>query len=89
MSGTQDQLGTGIGPRIRATIAQYTDQPPESILPHMTLVDDLNMDSLTLLAVATALNQEFDIEIPDDIISEISTVGDLSKWISARVKVQV
>ena len=46
--------------------------------------DDLNADSLDLFEMVMALEDEFEIEIPDGEIENIKTIGDLVKYIEAN-----
>ena len=45
---------------------------------------DLGADSLDLVEVLMSLEEEFGISIPDEVIPEIKTVGDLVKYIDAN-----
>ena len=51
-----------------------------------TTLEDLGADSLDLVEVIMALEDEFDIEISDEVAENISTVGDLVDYIKAHVE---
>ncbi|MDY5098144.1 acyl carrier protein [Clostridium sp.] len=51
-----------------------------------TTLEDLGADSLDVVEVIMALEDEFDIEISDEIAENISTVGDLVDYIKAHVE---
>ncbi len=44
-------------------------------------MDDLGADSLDTVELVMLLEDEFDIEIPDDVATELYTVGDVSKYL--------
>lgn len=47
-----------------------------------TLIEDLGAGSLDLIDLAMSIEDEFGIELPDDDLDKIKTVGDLAKYIS-------
>ena len=50
-----------------------------------TTLEDLGADSLDVVEVIMALEDEFDIEISDEVAENISTVGDLVDYIKSHV----
>ena len=50
-----------------------------------SFVDDLGADSLDLVELVMAFEEEFGIEIPDDVQEQIGTVGDAVRFIKERV----
>ena len=71
--------------RVISVLADYTSARVTVPVANSSLVDDLGMDSLELMAAVTSLEQEFGLRVPDDVMSEISTVGELSAFIEARM----
>lgn len=51
-----------------------------------TTLEDLGADSLDVVEVIMALEDEFDIEISDEVAENISTVGDLVDYIKSHVE---
>ena len=51
-----------------------------------SLVDDLRADSLDLVELVMAMEQEFDIEIPDEDAESIKTVGDAVNYIKEHAQ---
>ena len=55
------------------------------VVPEAKFVDDLGADSLDLVELVMALEDEYGIEIPDEDAEKIVTVGDALKYIQERV----
>lgn len=55
------------------------------IKPEMNIIDDLGADSLDLVEVVMALEEEFDIEISDEDAERIHTVGDAHRELQRLV----
>jgi acyl carrier protein len=49
-------------------------------------MDDLGADSLDTVELVLTLEDEFDIEIPDDVATELRTVADVSNYLEANIK---
>jgi len=58
----------------------------EDILPAKSLVDDLGMDSLDTIETIMSIEEEFDIEIPDEDAERINTVQQAIDYIKAHYK---
>lgn len=67
--------------KIRAVIAKQLDIPEESITKESKLIEDLKADSLDVVELIMDLEQEYGVEIPDDDLPNIHTVGDIVKFI--------
>ena len=49
------------------------------------LKDDLGIDSLAVVDLATSIEEEFDIEIPDEDLENIKTVGDIVDYLNKKI----
>ena len=74
-------------PRIRRLVADYLGVNPEELTPEVSLTDDLAADSLDLVELAMSLEEELSLEIPDEELEGIRTVGDAVDFIAGRVSV--
>ena len=58
---------------------------PSQIVPDATVGDDLGADSLDLVELVMALEEEFDIEVGEDELKDISTIGGAFELIFAKL----
>jgi acyl carrier protein len=72
--------------RLRAIFVEELKIPAEKLKPEARLKEDVGADELDLVELVMATEEEFDIEISDDDAAKITTVGDLTKYVSAKVK---
>ncbi len=68
--------------KVRAIIAKQLDIDPETITPASNLIDDLHADSLDIVELVMDMEQEFDVEIPDEVLPNIKTVGDVVSYLA-------
>jgi len=71
--------------RVREIIADQLGEPIENITPEKDLVQDLGADSLDVVELVMALEEEFGIEIPEEDAEKIKTVGDAINYIKEKV----
>ena len=71
--------------RLRTITATQLDLDPARLLPGARLGEDLCVDSLDAVELTMALEDEFDIALPDDVAGCIRTYGDIVSLVSARV----
>ena len=70
---------------IRAGLAEIVNEvagiPAEDVQLDKSFVDDLDVDSLSMVEIATAVEDKFGVAIPDDELGNIKTVGDAINFI--------
>ncbi len=69
--------------KVRAIICEQLDIDEDSVTMDSNIMDDLDADSLDVVDIVMSLQDEFDVEIPDEEVENISTVGDLVKFLEA------
>ena len=70
-------------------LAQQFGVEPDSITVETTFLDDLGADSVDLVELSMALEDEYAIgEMPEDDLSDIKTVGDLIGYIQAHTEAE-
>lgn len=67
--------------RIRDIIADQLEVDAAEITLETRLLEDLKADSLDVVELVMDLEQEFDMEIPDELLPEIHTVKDIIDYI--------
>jgi acyl carrier protein len=67
--------------RIRTVVARQLGVERAEVLPDASLQDDLGADSLELVELLMALEDEFDIEVPEEIAETITTIADVERYI--------
>lgn len=63
--------------QVQRIIAEQLEIAPDTITLESSLVDDLDADSLDVIELVMAFEEEFDIKIPDEALESIKTVGDI------------
>ena len=56
-----------------------------TITPDTLIVDDLGADSLDVVDLVMSIEDEFEIEVPDEAIEEIKTVNDIVKFVEDHI----
>ncbi len=70
--------------KVRAILCDQFDEEEDKITLETSIVDDLNADSLDLVDLMMSLEEEFDLEIPDEEVENIKLVDDLVKYIESH-----
>ncbi|MBQ8195088.1 MAG: acyl carrier protein [Oscillospiraceae bacterium] len=67
--------------KIKKIIAEQLDVEEDAIKEASSITDDLGADSLDVVDLVMSIEDEFDVEIPEDQVENIKTVGDIVKYI--------
>ena len=62
--------------KLQGIIAEVLNIEPEDVTMAATFVDDLGADSLDFFQIIMGIEEDFDIEIPNEAAEQIVTVGD-------------
>lgn len=68
-------------PDLAAIVHEVTGIPAASVQPAKSFADDLDIDSLSMVEIATAAEDRFSVRIPDDALGDLVTVGDAVAYI--------
>ena len=71
--------------KIKAIIVEQLGVSEASVTTDASFIDDLGADSLDIVELVMALEEEFDIEIPDADAEKVVTVGDVVEYIKENV----
>jgi acyl carrier protein len=77
-----------IAQRAKKVIADYLDVPVEAVKEDSSFTDDLDMDSLAVMELVIALEEEFSISVDDRSAETIKSVGDAIRVLQKVVSQQ-
>ena len=75
-----------IAEKVKEIVSQQLDVDIAQIKPESQFIDDLGADSLAIVELVLAFEEQFEIDIPDEDTEKIRTVGDAVTYISSRKK---
>ncbi|MEE1219755.1 MAG: acyl carrier protein [Ruminococcus sp.] len=70
--------------KVKAILAEQFDADEDKITADTDLQEDLGADSLDVVDLLMSIEDEFDVEVPDEEIENIKTVGALVSYIEAN-----
>ncbi len=79
-------MGNNLEQRVTAIIVEQLGASKEEIVPEASFVDDLGADSLDIVELVMAMEETFDIEIPDDAAEKMLTIGDVISYLKERLE---
>ena len=65
--------------KLREIICEFVKIDPNEITEDTNIISDIGLNSLELVNLAVAIENEFDLEIPDREVEGIETIGDVMK----------
>lgn len=68
--------------KVRDIIVDQLGVDPDEVTMESSFIDDLGADSLDIVELIMALEEEFDVEIPDEDAEKIKTVGDVVEYLN-------
>jgi acyl carrier protein len=72
--------------KVKEIIVEQLGVDANQVTDEASFVDDLGADSLDTVELVMALEEKFDIEIPDEDAEKIATVGDAIEYLKKNVK---
>jgi len=79
-------MATDLEERVSEMIIEQLGATKEEIVPEASFIDDLGADSLDIVELVMAMEETFDIEIPDDDAEKIQTIGDAVAYLRNRLE---
>ena len=70
-----------IGERVKKIVVEHLGVEPEKVVDAASFIDDLGADSLDIVELVMAMEEEFEIEIPDEDAEKLTTVGAVIKYL--------
>jgi acyl carrier protein len=71
--------------KIIAIIAKQVNKSPEDIKPEDRILEDLGADSLDIVELSMAVEDEFDTKIADEDLEKLHTIGDIVAYVTAKL----
>jgi acyl carrier protein len=78
-------MSTGIFERVVKVVVEELDVKAEEVTAEASFTDDLGADSLDVVELVMALEEEFGVEISDDDANDIKTVGSAVDYITKKL----
>jgi len=75
-----------IAQKVKEIVAQQLDVDSSEVKEEAQFIEDLGADSLAIVELVLAFEEQFEIDIPDEDTEKIATVGDAIKYITEHVK---
>ena len=63
-------------------VEEIAGVPADEVTPSKSFVDDLDIDSLSMVEIAVAAQDKFGVEIPDDQLKDLTTVQDVVNFVA-------
>ena len=70
--------------RVKKIVVEHLGVEPEKVTEEASFIDDLGADSLDIVELVMAFEEEFNVEIPDDAAEKITTVKDAIEYINTN-----
>lgn len=72
--------------KVKDIVVEQLGVDEEEVTEQASFIDDLGADSLDIVELVMAFEEEFDLEIPDEDAEKIATVGDAVNYIKENVQ---
>ncbi|MBO5494105.1 MAG: acyl carrier protein [Eubacterium sp.] len=74
--------------KLREILAQQLELDETLIMSDSLLLDDLGADSLDVIDIIMSVEDEFQVEVPDELIEDMSSVSDMVEFLESREDVE-
>lgn len=70
--------------KVKEIIVEQLSVNPEQVTPEAKFIEDLGADSLDVVELVMAFEENFSIEVPDEDAEKLTSVGDVLKYIEEK-----
>lgn len=77
-------MSASVEERVRNIIVDQLAVEAEKVTPNASFIDDLGADSLDIVELVMTMEEEFDLDIPDEDAEKMKTVGDVVNYVSSK-----
>ena len=74
--------------KLKEIVMDRLNAEEDQIKPEASLVEDLGADSLDIVELIMGIEEEFDIEIPDEDAEKLTTVGEAMEYVKTKLAVE-
>jgi acyl carrier protein len=78
-------MANDLSGRIQSIVAEQLGVELTDVTKDASILDDLGADSLDVVELVMTLEEAFDIEVPDDAVEELRTIGDVQRFVESHV----
>ena len=78
-------MSNDLSDRIQTIVADQLGVEISEVTKDASILDDLGADSLDVVELVMTLEEAFDIEVPDEAIEEMRTIGDVQRFVESHV----
>jgi acyl carrier protein len=75
-------MGDTLEVRIRSIVADQLGCDKAEVTANASILDDLGADSLDVVELVMAIEEAFDIEVPDEDVEQLRTISDMERYVS-------
>ncbi|ADU28136.1 acyl carrier protein [Ethanoligenens harbinense] len=72
--------------KVKETLCEQLDVEEDKVTLEASIIEDLGADSLDVVDLIMSLEEEFEIEIPDEDVEHMKTVGDIVHYVEEKTK---
>ena len=80
-----DMTAAEIDAKLKEIVMDRLNVEEDQIKPEASFVEDLGADSLDIVELIMGIEEEFDIEIPDEDAEKLTTVGEATNYIKGKL----
>jgi acyl carrier protein len=78
-------MANDLSDQIHSIVAEQLGVERADVTKDASILDDLGADSLDVVELVMTLEEVFDIEVPDDAVEEMRTIGDVQRFVESHV----
>jgi acyl carrier protein len=86
--GEKFMSDASIEQKVKSIIVEQLGVNPEQVTPTASFIEDLGADSLDIVELVMAFEEEFSVDVPDEDAEKLQTVGDVIKYIEDKASKQ-
>ncbi len=78
-------MSNDLSERIKMIVADQLGVEISEVTKDASILDDLGADSLDVVELVMTLEEAFDVEVPDEAVDEMRTIGDVQRFVESHV----